>query len=109
MATEIEKLKHYMTPFYQSSEESSVLDWYITEYEYADVAASMLWASIPFTYDVQRFRTGAEETVYASIKDIAELCKERATFYADMAKQRDSNTSVIALISYPALINGATK
>lgn len=109
MSTELEKLKHYMYPFYQASSDTSVLEWHITEYTYADVAASRMWANIPFNYDVQRFKTGAEETVYANIKDIGALCKERVKFYEEMVSQRENVTSVMARVVHFPIARGIHK
>ena len=109
MSIELEKLTHYMYPFYQESTDTSVLEWYVTEYVYADVAASKLWANIPFNYDVQSFKTGAESTTYANIKDIGALCKERVAYYEDMVQQRERDGSVVARVWHWPIAHGIRK
>lgn len=109
MSTEIDKLKHYMYPFYQASSDTAVLEWWVGEYTYADVAASQLWANIPFEYDIKKFKTGAEETTYADFSALNALCSANVKKYEKMAIDRSGNGSFIALVNQVTIAGGATK
>ena len=96
MKEQLAKLKHYMSPYYQEKADESILEWFITEYEFADAAASELWLQVPFEYDVKSFRTGAEETVYQSLSDLKALCEERSAHFAELARARGREGSLFA-------------
>jgi len=108
MATELERLTHFMHPFYQSTADASILSWYIAEYEYADVGASILWSTIPLNYDVKKFNTGASSTEYQSMSDILKVCTMKVALFEGMVKQRDINGSTIAMVLKGTVAGGAT-
>ncbi len=82
----LNKLKRFMKPYYQEDDE--MLQEYLKEYKTPERAASMLWGELPGAItsgSVKAYGTGASSTQFFTPAQIAEFCRERASYYANRA------------------------
>lgn len=84
--TELDKLKHFMKPYYQTDDDETLLNDYLTEYTYAVCAASALWyelaGEVGLNQDgLQQVDTGAEKFKYSEPGTIQLACTRQAAHY----------------------------
>jgi len=85
--TNLEKLKHFMAPYYQEVADETLLEEYITDYTYPECAASVLWYELSGKTGLQmdglqKMDTGAEKFVYSEPGTMQLACNKQGDYYA---------------------------
>ncbi len=85
--TELQKLIHFMQPYYQTAADMALLEAYITQYTYAECAASALWYELKGKaglqlQGVQKIDTGAEKFVYSEPGTMQLACQKNGDYYS---------------------------
>ena len=108
--TNLEKLKWYMYPYYQTYDYETILDEYITTYGSVERAASALWGELPpriASGGIKSYDTGASSTVFQDLNKITDYCRERAKHYEMVARDNETNGSIIACTRRTRVVGGA--
>lgn len=95
-----------MKPYYQNDDD--MLLEYLKEYKTPERAASMLWGELPGAIGsgaVKAYDTGASSTQFFTPAQVAEFCRERASYYANRAK--DTGSSLYVKVYKEPIAGGA--
>ncbi len=102
--TNIDKLKHFMEPYYQEASDLSLLQDYLDEYTHPECAASALWyelkGKIGFDLDgVRKIATGAEKFEYSEIGTMQLACDKNGKYYQSRCEDLAGNGSAAIKVS----------
>ncbi len=86
--TNIEKLKHFMKPYYQETTDNSLLNSYLTDHTYPECAAAALWNELVGSVGLEnegtlKIDTGAEKFVFSEPGTMQLACKKSADYYTE--------------------------
>jgi len=105
--TDLEKLVHFMAPYYQDVSDETLLNAYLVDYIYPECAASTLWYELAGNTGLQlkglqKIDTGAEKFVYSEPGTMQLACNKQGDYYA----VRCNNLQCIG--SFAAIVDKAT-
>ena len=111
--TNLEKLTHYMEPYYQDAGDVALLNEYLTEYTYPECAASVLWYELAGkaglgNKGVQKIDTGAEKFVYSEPGTMQLACIKQGDYYEQRCDDIQGIGSC-AIIVDKATVGGVTE
>ena len=86
--TDLEKLTHFMKPFYQDAGDQTLLQAYLTDYTYPECAAAALWEELASSASMQasgisEIDTGAEKFKYFAPDTVHKTALASAKIYND--------------------------
>ena len=111
--TEIEKLKHFMKPYYQETSDNTLLQTYIEDYTYSECAAQTLWSELMGEAGMQmeglqKIDTGAEKFVYSEPGTMQLACKKASDYYGERCAIRN-NVGAVAVKVTRSNVAGLTQ
>lgn len=91
--TDLEKLKHFMAPYYQDAADETLLNAYLVDYIYAECAASALWYELAGkaalnVKGLQAIDTGAEKFKYSEPGTIQLACQKQGDYYSKLCDNK---------------------
>lgn len=106
--TDLEKLEHFMKPYYQESGDTTLLETYITDYTYPECAASALWKELAGEVGlqmngVQKIDSGAEKTVYSEPGTMQLAVIKQGNYYAERCNDIKRIGSIAIKVNSPAV------
>lgn len=106
--TDVEKLKHFMNPYYQDLVDLGLLTAYITDYQYPECAASALWYELSGKaglemQGVQKIDSGAEKTVFSEPGTMQLACDRQGKYFGERCKDLNGIGSVAIKTSKPSI------
>ena len=104
--TDLEKLKHFMNPYYQDVSDEALLNVYLTDYTYPECAASALWYELGGKaglemQGVQKIDSGAEKTVFSEPGTMQLACDRQANYFGERCNDINGVGSVVVKTSKP--------
>lgn len=89
--TNLDKLKHFMAPYYQDIEDESLLNDYLADYVYPECAASALWYELAGKVGLNlngtlKIDTGAEKFQYSEPGTMQLACDRQGKYYEGRCK-----------------------
>lgn len=86
--TDLAKLKHFMSPYYQEDVDEALLNDYLTDYKYPECAASKLWyelkGKLALGMDgLRKIATGAEKFEYVEPTTLQAACDKNGKYYEE--------------------------
>jgi len=108
--SELNKLKHFMKPYYQTLEDEDFLLSYLTTYKYAECAASALWfekaGEASLNVDgLQQIDTGAEKFKYSEPGTIQLSCERQGKYYEKRCNDKLNINSCAIRVIKPTVAN----
>lgn len=105
---DIDKLKHFMSPYYQEDSDLNLLIAYIDDYIYPECAASALWYELGGTVGlgmegVQKIDSGAEKTVFSEPGTMQLACKRQADYFGERCNDLKGVGSCAIKTSKPSI------
>ncbi len=102
--TNLEKLKHFMAPYYQLSTDEDLLNAYLTDYAYPECAASALWYELGGKAGLSRkgaqgIDTGAEKFKYSEPGTIQLACYKQGDLYQERCNVLTGSGSCVVKVS----------
>jgi len=84
--TNLDKLKHFMKPYYQEVTDEVLLNEYLSQYTYPECAAAALWEELSgsagmVTDALNEIDTGGEKIKYFSPETMQKTCLANAKMY----------------------------
>ncbi len=84
--TDLEKLQHFMAPYYQDASDETLLNSYLTTYTYPECAAAALWNELAGlaglkNLGVSKIDTGAEKFVFSEPGTVQLACEKQGKYY----------------------------
>jgi len=106
--TDVDKLKHFMKPYYQEDVDLGLLTAYISDYSYPECAASALWFELAGAVGlemqgVQKIDSGAEKTVYSEPGTMQLACEKQGKYFGERCNDLSGVGSVAIKTSKPAV------
>ena len=110
---DIDKLKHFMEPYYQDITDETLLQEYLDENIYPECAASKLWyelqGKVGFQNEgISKINTGAEKFEYSQIGTLQLACERNGKYYDDKCKELNQNGSLVVRIA-KGVVGGVTE
>lgn len=86
--TDLVKLRHFMSPYYQIDDNNILLNAYLDDYTYPECAAAALWEELGGAVGLGnqgllKVATGAEKFDYATPGTMQAACVKQAKLYKD--------------------------
>lgn len=109
--TELERLKMYMYPYYQTVEDEVMLNDYNLTYTRAEASASVLWsisATQIWSGNIKSFSTGAESTSFQSLIDVTKFCIAQAKVYDRIEKKNRRVGSMMGTVTPVVFVGGVS-
>lgn len=109
--TDIELLKTYMSPYYQSTEDEALLEMYLETHKTAEASASVLWsvsATKIWAGNIKSFGTGAESTSFQTLYNVIKFCSSQAEAFAKLDANKRRIGSMMGTVKPVRFAGGAT-
>ena len=86
--TNLKKLRHFMSPYYQTDDDNILLNTYLDDYTYPECAAAILWEELGGSVGLGnqgllKMSTGAEKFEYGTPGTMQAACAKQAALYKD--------------------------
>ena len=105
---DIDKLKHFMKPYYQDVGDLTLLNDYLTDYTYPECAASALWFELGGSKGlemegVQKIDSGAEKTVFSEPGTMQLACEKQGRYFGERCNDLNGSGSIMIKTSSPSV------
>ncbi len=105
---DIDKLKHFMQPYYQEDSDLNLLIAYIDDYSYPECAASALWYELGGSaglemQGIQKIDSGAEKTVFSEPGTMQLACERQAKYFGERCSDLNGIGSAAIKTSKPSV------
>jgi len=106
--TDVEKLKHFMKPYYQEVSGVGLLTTDRADYTYPECAASALWFELAGAAGlalegVQKIDTGAEKFVYSEPGTMQLACDRQGKYFSERCNDLNGYGSASIVVSKPSV------